>query len=332
MQFEIEPKITKQYLLERGSQETYLEYYLGIPVKKGLFKSPLRADNSPTCSFFRSSTGDIVLNDFSGAFRGDFIKVVMYKYNLTYYRALKMIANDFGYIKHPTLLRNPKPTETSAREFKETSGAEIRVEIQTYSEEELEWWEQFGITEKILKKFKVFSCKTIFLNGNFFASSSKKCPIYGYYRGKDDKQKELWKIYFPLQTRKGTKFLSNWKSFLLQGSKQLPKEDDILVITKSMKDVMTLYSLGITAVAPNSENLFLTESQYSKLKERFKKIVLFYDNDLPGIYNMNKIRKSYGIDCIWIPRHYKAKDISDFYKIYGREKTLELIEWAKERN
>lgn len=42
MVLEYEPKITKKYLLERQSQETYLEYYLGIPVKKGLFKSPLR--------------------------------------------------------------------------------------------------------------------------------------------------------------------------------------------------------------------------------------------------------------------------------------------------
>ena len=109
MKLEFEPTITKQYLLDRASQETYLEYYLGIPVKKGLFKSPLRADNNPTCSFYRNKSGDIVLKDFSGAFYGNFISVVMYKYGLTYYKALRMIANDFGYIKHPKLKKNPKP-------------------------------------------------------------------------------------------------------------------------------------------------------------------------------------------------------------------------------
>lgn len=127
------------------------------------------------------------------------------------------------------------------------------------------------------------------------------------------------------------RFLSNWKSFLLQGSKQLPKEGDTLVITKSMKDVMCLYSLGVTAIAPNSENLFLTESQFSKLKSRFKRIVVFYDNDLPGIHNMNKIKKSFDVQCLWIPRSYGAKDISDFYKMYGRDKTLELIEYARRK-
>ena len=59
--------------------------------------------------------------------------------------------------------------------------------------------------------------------------------------------------------------------------------------------------------------------------ERFKKIVLFYDNDLPGIHNMNKFRKQFDVHCVWIPRKYGAKDISDFYKMYGREKTIELI-------
>lgn len=36
----------------------------------------------------------------------------------------------------------------------------------------------------------------------------------------------------------------------------LPKSGDILVITKSMKDCMTLYSLGVPAIAPISENCF----------------------------------------------------------------------------
>ena len=331
MKLEFEPTITKQYLLDRASQETYLEYYLGIPVKKGLFKSPLRTDNNPTCSFYRNRSGDIILKDFSGAFYGNFISVVMYKYNLTYYRALRQIATDFGYIHSPKYKKNPKPVTVSTSEFKESKEANIQVEIQEYSKEELDWWMQFGVTEKILKKFRVFSCKTIFLNGNFCTSSTKNYPIFGYYRGKNENETELWRIYFPFHKKNEFKFLSNWRSFLLQGSKQLPKEGNLLVITKSMKDVMCLYSLGITAIAPISENLFLTESQFSKLKNRFKRIIVFYDNDLPGIHNMNKIRKSFDVECVWIPRSYGAKDISDFHKMYGSEKTKELIQQCLEK-
>lgn len=35
MEIQIEPTITKDYLLSKYPQETYMEYYLGIPVKKG---------------------------------------------------------------------------------------------------------------------------------------------------------------------------------------------------------------------------------------------------------------------------------------------------------
>lgn len=45
---------------------------------------------------------------------------------------------------------------------------------------------------------------------------------------------------------------------------------------------------------------------------------------------MNKFRKQFpDVYVLWIPRHLGAKDISDYYKKYGREKTLNLIEQAK---
>ena len=137
MVLEYEPKITKKYLLERQTQETYLEYYLGIPVKKGLFKSPLRNDNSPTCSFYRNASGDIIFNDFSGQFYGNFISVVMYKYSCTYYKALQIIANDFGYITHKTLPKNNKPVIASKSEFKDDGPAIIRADVQEFTESEL---------------------------------------------------------------------------------------------------------------------------------------------------------------------------------------------------
>ena len=146
MRFEFEPNITKSYLLERASQETYLEYYLGIPVKKGLFKSPLRPDTNPTCAFYRNASGDIVFKDFSGQFSGNFISVVMFKYDCSYYMTLKIIAKDFGYIKHPKLIKNTKPINISKNEFKETHVANIQIEAKDFTESELNWWKQYGIT------------------------------------------------------------------------------------------------------------------------------------------------------------------------------------------
>ena len=316
--------ITKEFLLDRNTQETYMEHYLGVPVSKQIIKSPLRQDKKPTCSFYKNKQGDLYFKDFRTKDHFNFIGVVQEKFDCSYYKALKIIANDFGYVLFPNLDKN-SPLISYTNNILESSSntASIQITEQDFTENELIWWMNYGITKKTLKKFKVYSCKNVFLNGNYLTSSSKKDFIFGYYRGVNSNDDELWRIYFP--NRKNYRFLSNWNSSMIQGSKQLPKSSDLLVITKSLKDVMCLYEFGISAIAPNSETLFVTENQFAKLNKRFNKIVLFYDNDLAGIDNMNKIRKEFNVECVYIPRKYKAKDISDFYKMYGKDKTSELI-------
>lgn len=321
--FYIEPKITKDFLLSYNNEETYMSFYLGIPIKKGLFCSPLRKDNTPTCAFYRNKQGDLIFKDFNGSFYGNFISVVMYKYGLQYGEAVRAIANDFNLIKTPGYVKHQGTIRENVKKFEAPETALIQVEIQDFLPHELEWWGTYGITEKTLKKFHVYSCKNIFLNGSYFMASTKGCPAYGYYGGKEDNI-ELWRIYFP--KKKQYRFLTNWKAKQVQGYKQLPKEGKLLVITKSMKDVMCLYNLGIKAIAPNSENLFISDKMLEELRSRFTYIAVLYDNDLPGISNMRKIRKEHpDLLYTWIPRKYGAKDISDFRKMYGEKKTKQFI-------
>ena len=323
LDFTFEPKITKSYLLSQYSEETYMEYYLGIKVAKGLFCSPLRRDNTPTCSFYKNKSGELIFKDFNGSFYGNFISVVMEKYHVSYYKALQIIAEDFNLSKRHTDKVAVNPIKPSTTVFKDTGPADVRVEIKDFTQKELNWWNSYGITLDILKKFNVYSCKNIFLNGELFKTIYKDNFMFGYYGGKKDNL-ELWRIYFPKQSN--YRFLTNWPAKKIQGLKQLKKEGDICVITKSMKDTMCLYSLGISAIAPNSENLFIADTILERLKSKFKYIIVLYDNDLPGIQNMRKIKKKHPeLIYFYIPRHYNAKDISDFYKKYGKDKTLEFV-------
>lgn len=132
---------------------------------------------------------------------------------------------------------------------------------------------------------------------------------------------EQWRIYIP--KRKEFRFIGNVSTKTIQGYKQLPESGKLLVITKSMKDVCLLSTLGIPAVAPNSETQFVSDKMLDELRGRFKNIVLLYDSDITGVHFMNKIRKQHRdlIVCM-IPRKYGAKDISDFYQKYGRSKTI----------
>ena len=53
------------------------------------------------------------------------------------------------------------------------------------------------------------------------------------------------------------------------------------------------------------------------LQERFKKIVIFYDNDTPGQAMAEKICREYQLDNLCIPRDWDAKDISDAIAVHG---------------
>lgn len=332
MDFSFKPKISKELILSRFSEEQLMEYYLHLPVKKGLFRSPLRKDRCPTCSFYRNNSGSLIFKDFATGQHLNIFGIVQELFKCDYHEALRIIANDMGIIRDKTLHKNPGKINENITKIDNKEMSKIQVEVQPFSELELRWWESYGITASILNRFNVYSCKHVFLNDELLAKSQQHCPIFGYY-GKKYQGMELWRCYFPKRT--SFRFITNWPSKKIQGYDQLPKSGKLLVITKSMKDVMCLYSCGITACAPNSENLFISDTMLNELKSRFKYIVVFYDNDRPGLYNMAKIRRSHPeLLYISIPKEYKSKDISDFYKSHGRKETINLIKqfvlWLKE--
>lgn len=332
MQLELRPvpeKLSQEVLLKYNSEETYMEHYLGIPVKKGLFKSPLRRDNTPTCSFYRDSCGRLIFKDFRGDFYGNFIEVVKYKYGVSYPKALAIIANDFGIKQNPELKVNKSCIkEYSNNKLEKSEESIIKVKIKDFTEKELDWWRSYGITLNTLKKFFVFSCEIVFLNDQIYSYSSSTSFNFGYFYPSKDNNKQYWRIYYP-QNRK-YRFISNWNKTMIQGIHMMPKSGEFLVITKSMKDVMLCYELGIPAIAPNSENLFITDSQWDNIVIKFKHIFLLYDTDLAGVANSKRIKKKFPkILVLLIPRKYKAKDITDLYKKLGTEKMLNLVEEAK---
>lgn len=334
-EFSFGESITKEFILSKVSEEEIFCYYLEInSISKKLIRNRLRKDNNPTCGFYRNSKGDLYLHDFA---TGDFyncFSLVMNLYSVNFYQALKIIANDFGLKEFKNIQKNELTPVSDVKKFVDSGMSKIQIERKDYTQEELDWWLQYGITYKTLKKFRVYSCKSVFLNDNLFSMIKNPNMAFGYYGGKMD-GKELWRVYYPFNKNKGIRFLTNWPAKKIQGFETLPKSGNVLVITKSMKDCMCLYEFGIPAIAPNSENLFISDSVLEQLKSRFKNIIVIYDSDLAGISNMSKIKALHPeLYYTWIPRKYGAKDISDLYKLKGKQVTLNLIvkylKWLKE--
>ena len=315
------PKITKEFLLSKINQESIMQYYTGQDVNsKKLFTSVLRKDNHVTCSFYKSKSGILYMHDFATNEHLDCWNIVMQLYNCNYYDALNIIAQDFGFVEGTH--KNASPPKL-VNDLKETESSKIQVQIKDFTEKELEWWNQFGISKKLLKKYHVFSLQHVFLNGQLRFTSSEQCPIYGYYFGKDKNHEEKWKIYFPM--RQEFRFLNNVSKKTLQGYHQLPKTGDLLVITKSMKDCISLYGFGIPACAPNSETLFVNDKQLEEFKQRFKHILVVYDQDRPGRHNMWLIRKQHPeLNFFTMPKDL-AKDFTDSVQLIGVDKMKELV-------
>ena len=319
---EVTPKITKESLYSELGQEAIMEHYLGVPVKKGLFVCPpsIRQDTKPTCAFYKNGRGNLIFKDFAGM-SGDAISIVMELFSCSYYQALRIVANDFNLVPYTKREVNPPKMVYTGNVLEETVSAVIQVEIKGYTDKELDWWEGFGISLEVLKKFKVYSIKSVFLNGSYFMSSTDSSPIYGYYGGKNSDKEELWRLYMP--TKMKYRFLSNWTTMMLQGARQLPVTGDHLIITKSTKDVMSLYVQGFTAVAPISETVVLTKGRVAKLSDKFKNIICIYDNDLAGVKGAKKYKREHNMRCVFIKRKY-AKDISDLFKKLNYVQRLEV--------
>lgn len=327
-EFSFGESITKEFILSKLTEESIFCYYLGIPqVSKKLIRSKLRKDKNPTCGFYRNKHGELIFHDFATGQHLNFIGVVQELYHINYHQAIQQIANDF-HIKESNV-HNVRYIKYIPK-FVDKGPANIRVKIKDFTESELKWWNSFGVSPKTLKKFHVYSCENVFLNGNLFTTNSKL--TFGYYGGKRNGI-ELWRIYY--SQRKEYRFLTNWPSKKIQGYDQLPKYGNLLVITKSMKDVMSLYEFGITACAPNSETQSISDSVLQQLKERFKHIIVFYDNDKAGKYNMAKLRHLHpDLDYFCIPKGY-AKDFTDTYKKFGKQKMttyiIQVIKYFKQK-
>ena len=318
----LKPKITKDFILSKVNQESIMQYYTGQNVNsKKLFTSVLRNDSHVTVSYYKSKSNILYMHDFATNEHLDCWNVVMRLFDCNYYDALKIIAKDFNLIDNCTASKNiPKIVES----IKETESAKIQVQIKDYTEEELNWWLQFGIDKRLLKKYHIYSIQHVFLNGELRFTSSPKCPIYGYYFGKDKNGNDKFKIYFPF--KENYRFLGNLTQKILQGYKQLSETGELLIINKSMKDTVACRALGYDSVSPNSETTFPNEKQIEEFKRRFKQILVIFDNDKPGLHNLWLIRKRFPeLNYYWIPKELGAKDLTDLIKLKGISEVKKLV-------
>jgi hypothetical protein len=141
--------------------------------------------------------------------------------------------------------------------------------------------------------------------------------LYGYFKADGT----LYKIYQPKTLDK--KFIK--VADYIQGMHQCTGQN-YLIITSSLKDIMSIKSLKleIDVIAPDSENTMIKSDVMEELQNKYKKIVVLFDNDEAGIKAMHTYKEKYPfIEITVLPM---SKDVSDSIKDFGaKEVRMKLV-------
>lgn len=210
-----------------------------------------------------------------------------------------------------------EPDETGeGRAEPERKPRPYRTTQQAFTENELGYWNGYGITEEVLNRYGVQSLKEYrseTAEGKAFGFTSTPAePMFGYvgkwgvkvYRPKSD-------IRFVYGGHTGDNYCF--------GLEELPPKGDTLFLTGGEKDVLTLAAHGFHAICFNSETSVIPTKIIRKLVYRFKHIVLLYDVDKTGLESSEKHRQQlteYGVERLVLPLTGEKtdKDVSDYFK------------------
>lgn len=325
--------ITKSEILNHYQDIDIYRKYLNqdIELNKPIL-SPLMKDNKPSLGFFLGENGEICFNDFRIG-KGDFVRFVQLLHGISYFEALSKIAVDFELDKEYIIKTVQKSTFNSdnnkylSREeiLSRAGSLHLGKRKRNWQLHDIEFWQQFGISLETLKFFNVEPLEYIFINEKII-KADKYCYCFIEYKDKN----ETYKIYQPYN--KNYKWLNSHNDSVWQGWQQLPNNAPELIITKSLKDVMSLYEVtGIPAVSLQSEGILPKHHVFTQLDERFQTIYSLYDNDMWSEQNWGKIfgdriSREFGLIECYIPDKYECKDFSDLVVKVGKEKAKYILD------
>lgn len=303
-----------------------------IPCK---ISSPFREDKNPSFSIFLGDNNRVYYKDFGRTDdKGGLLDLLCKYWNCSFNQCLDKVWNLMIEEEGEDITIKPKQIKTFTR--KEANGlSKLEVKVRPWRDYDYEYWRSYGVEPKWLHFANVYPISHKIVTkkenpqdkGKKYIFTADKLA-YAFLEFKDNKASI--KVYQPKNT-KGFKWCSRMDASVWGLWTKIPQTGDNLIIGSSVKDCLNIMcQLHIPAICMQGEGYLPKPQVVEELKRRFKKVIVFFDNDYtnpdnPGRTDSLKWKGMFGFDRVEIPEKWESKDPSDLYLKYGKEKYLEIM-------
>lgn len=310
-------------ILSKVTEADILSCYLGVTEVPTIINSPLRQDRRPSFGLYSSDGVRIFYTDLATKDSGGLFDLLGKMWNCSFKEVLTRVNEDISKFCGGANIHSYTPCAVrSTNSYNKDT--DLQCKVRDWRSYDIEYWASYGITLEWLKYAEVYpiSHKIVIKDGHRYVFGADKYA-YAYVEHKEGKV--TLKIYQPKNT-KGYKWSNKHDKSVISLWTKIPEYGDKVCICSSLKDALCLWSnLGIPALSIQGEGYNMSNTAVNELKRRYKEIYILLDNDEAGLKDGLSLSESTGFINLVLPKFKEGKDISDAYKVLGKERWLKLI-------
>ena len=316
------PSVSLQDVLNVTTEADIASRYLGVQAIPCVMQSPLRQDNHPSFGVYSPDGVEVNYIDFSTHEGGRIFTLLTRMWNVSFEEVCARIYHDFSRAQSAS----GTSIRTSRVQIRKSGPSNVKMEcrVREWRSYDIAYWQSFGITLEWLKYAEVYpiSHKIITKGDQRYVFGADKYA-YAYVERKEGNV--TLKIYQPFN-KAGFKWANKHDKSVISLWSKVPEYGDKICICSSLKDALCLWAnTGIPSLAVQGEGYPMSETAVNELKRRYNNIYILLDNDIAGLKDGVSLAKATGFINLVLPQFNGGKDISDLYKVKGKDDFLKII-------
>lgn len=316
------PSVGLQDVLNVTTEADIASRYLGVQAIPCVMQSPLRQDNHPSFGVYSPDGVEVNYIDFSTHEGGRIFTLLTRMWNVSFEEVCARIYHDFSRAQSAS----GTSIRTSRVQIRKSGPSNVKMEcrVREWRSYDIAYWQSFGITLEWLKYAEVYpiSHKIITKGDQRYVFGADKYA-YAYVERKEGNV--TLKIYQPFN-KAGFKWANKHDKSVISLWSKVPEYGDKICICSSLKDALCLWAnTGIPSLAVQGEGYPMSETAVNELKRRYNNIYILLDNDTAGLKDGVSLAKATGFINLVLPQFNGGKDISDLYKVKGKDDFLKII-------